>query len=173
MVDVPRLGRRGGGESGCRDIRKVGSMCVYTHQVLKDTLVEGPLEPPALPQLLVVVVKAFPVFPEFGEAVLVNVAQAVFVVGRALVNWRAGSTCPAVLHGPLAVASGSSGPGFFSGRRDDGLDVHTGGASGDLAALLQAVDLSPAIGIGLAHHKVVIVGLAAGADEERGGEQGR
>lgn len=50
--------------------------------------------------------------------------------------------------------------------------IHTGGASCDLATLLHAVDLALSIGIGLAHHVVVIVRLASCADEERGREQG-
>lgn len=51
-------------------------------------------------------------------------------------------------------------------------DIHAGSASGDFAALLQAVKLSLSIGLGLAHHVVVIVGLASCADKERGREEG-
>lgn len=51
--------------------------------------------------------------------------------------------------------------------------VHAGGASRNLAALLHAVQLTAAVGLGLAHHVVVIVGLAAGADEKGGTEEGR
>ena len=50
-------------------------------------------------------------------------------------------------------------------------DIHAGSASGNFAALLQAVQLALAIGLGLAHHVVVIVCLAACADEEGSGEQ--
>jgi len=51
--------------------------------------------------------------------------------------------------------------------------LHAGGTAGDLAALLHAVELAAAIGLGLAHHVVIVVGLAAGADEEGGAEEGR
>lgn len=44
-----------------------------TYQVLVDTLVELPLILAALPQLVVVVVKALPVLAELVEAVLVDV----------------------------------------------------------------------------------------------------
>lgn len=43
----------------------------------------------------------------------------------------------------------------------------------DLAAFLHALQLSPAVCLGLAHHVVVIVGLASCANEEGGAEQGR
>jgi hypothetical protein len=48
-----------------------------TNQVVKDTLVERSLVSSALPELLVVVVQAWPVFSELLEAVFVDVAQAV------------------------------------------------------------------------------------------------
>ena len=51
------------------------------------------------------------------------------------------------------------------------INIHAGSASGNLAALLQAVKLSLSIGLGLAHHVVVIVCLASCANEERGREQ--
>lgn len=50
--------------------------------------------------------------------------------------------------------------------------VHACSASCDFATLLQAVQLALAIGVGLAHHVVVIVRLASCADEERGAEKG-
>lgn len=46
-----------------------------TYQVVEHTLVQRPLEFPALPQLLVAVVQAFPVLAELGQAVLVDVLQ--------------------------------------------------------------------------------------------------
>lgn len=52
------------------------------------------------------------------------------------------------------------------GTQWSAIDVHAGGASGDLATLLQAVKLSLSVGLGLAHHVVVIVCLASCADEE-------
>lgn len=47
-----------------------------TYQVVKDTLVELPLGWAALPKLLVVVIKARPVFAELRETVLVDVLDA-------------------------------------------------------------------------------------------------
>jgi len=51
--------------------------------------------------------------------------------------------------------------------------VHALGASRHPPALLQAVELAPAIGLRLALHVVVIVVAAPGADEEGGGKQRR
>lgn len=51
--------------------------------------------------------------------------------------------------------------------------VHASRTPGDLAAFLHAVKLSPAVGLGLAHHVVIVVGLASRADEERGTQEGR
>jgi hypothetical protein len=48
-----------------------------TYQVVEYTLVERPLELPALPQLLVVVVEALPVLAELCQAVLVHVVQPI------------------------------------------------------------------------------------------------
>lgn len=50
--------------------------------------------------------------------------------------------------------------------------LHARGTPGDLATLLHAFQLSPAVGVGLAHHVVIVVGLASRADEEGGAEQG-
>jgi hypothetical protein len=44
--------------------------------------------------------------------------------------------------------------------------VHAGCASCDLATLPQAVQLSPTVRLGLALHVVIVVGLAAGSNEE-------
>jgi len=49
---------------------------------------------------------------------------------------------------------------------------HAGGASRQFPALAQAFRLALAVGLGLAQHVVVIVGFAAGADEEAGAEEG-
>lgn len=54
----------------------------------------------------------------------------------------------------------------------EGRDVHAPRASGNPPALLQALELAPARIVRLALHKVVIVVLAAGADEEGGREEG-
>lgn len=51
--------------------------------------------------------------------------------------------------------------------------LHARRASGDLTAFLHALKLAPAVGLGLAHHVVIVVGLASRADEERGAEKGR
>lgn len=48
---------------------------ITTYQVVENALVQRPFEFPALPQLLVVVVEAFPVLAEFSQAVLVHVFQ--------------------------------------------------------------------------------------------------
>ncbi len=51
--------------------------------------------------------------------------------------------------------------------------VHACCTPGDLATLLHALELSPAIGLGLAHHVVIVVGLASRADKEGGAEKWR
>jgi hypothetical protein len=51
--------------------------------------------------------------------------------------------------------------------------VHASRTPGDLAAFLHAVKLSPAVGLSLAHHVVIVVGLASCANEERGTQEGR
>jgi hypothetical protein len=51
--------------------------------------------------------------------------------------------------------------------------IHARSTPRHLAALLHAVQLAPAVGLGLAHHVVIVVGLAPGADEVRGAEEGR
>lgn len=48
-----------------------------TYQVIEDALVELPLSRAALPQLVISVVEALPVFAELGEAVGVDVLDAV------------------------------------------------------------------------------------------------
>ena len=55
----------------------LGSSGVWSYQVVKDTFVKLELVGPALPELLVVVIKAGPVFTEFGEAVCVDVFEPV------------------------------------------------------------------------------------------------
>jgi hypothetical protein len=51
-------------------------------QVVENTLVQGPLELPALPKLLIVVVEALPVLAELYQAVLVHVIQSVSLVSE-------------------------------------------------------------------------------------------
>ena len=51
--------------------------------------------------------------------------------------------------------------------------IHARRTPSDFAALLHAVKLAPAIGLGLAHHVVIVVILAPRANEVRGTEQRR
>lgn len=60
----------------------------------------------------------------------------------------------------------------FAPLTEGWISLHARRTSGDLAALLHALKLSPAIGLGLAHHVVIVVGLASRADKERGAEKG-
>jgi len=119
-----------------------------TYQVVEHTLVQRPLKLPALPQLLVVVVEALPVLAELCQAVLVHVVQPVASVRKRSCSRK---------------ASCSDSPIFFSILW---MYVHAGCASCDLATLPQAIQLSPSIRLGLALHVVIVVGLAAGSNEE-------
>ena len=94
-------------------------------QLVKHTLVQLALFRPAVPELLVVVLKTLPVGAELTQAVLVDVLD----------NAR--------------------------------------GTPGDLAALLHALEFTPAVGLGLAHHVVIVEGLAARTNKVRGTEEGR
>ena len=131
-----------------------------THQVVVDTLVELPLGGAALPQLLVVVFEALPVGAELLEAGLVDVLDPGTSVSthpnRHSAHWF-----------PIPPTSRASNPG----TSDRKWHIHAPRASGDPAALLQALELAPARVLRLALHVVVIVVLAAGADEERGREE--
>ena len=51
--------------------------------------------------------------------------------------------------------------------------VHASGTSCDLATFLHALQLAPAVRLGLAHHVVIVEGLAPCADEEGGAEKRR
>lgn len=44
--------------------------------------------------------------------------------------------------------------------------IHASRTPGDLAAFLHALQLTPTVRLGLAHHIVIIVGLASCANEE-------
>lgn len=66
----------------------------------------------------------------------------------------------------LDTSGGSVWTGAGGGR-----DIHACRTPGHLAALLHAVQLAAAVGLGLAHHVVIVVGLAARTDEVRGGKQ--
>ena len=115
---------------------------IHTHQLVKHTLVQPPLLRPAVPELLVVVLKALPVAAKLVKALLVDVADA--------------AKCQRFFQTSKCRSS-----------------LHTRRTPGDLAALLHALQLSPAVGLGLAHHVVIVVGLASRADKERGAEEGR
>jgi hypothetical protein len=60
---------------------------------------------------------------------------------------------------------------FRVGTSED--SIHASRTPGDLAALLHAVELAAAVGLGLAHHVVIIVVLASRANKERSAEEGR
>ena len=51
--------------------------------------------------------------------------------------------------------------------------AHARSTPGDLAALLHALKFTPAIGLGLAHHVVIVVRLASRPDKVRGTEERR
>jgi len=119
-----------------------------TYQVVEHTLVQRPLELPALPQLLVVVVETLPVLAELCQAVLVHVVQPVVRVRN--------NSCSRNIFDSIRRMLSSSFRVY----------VHAGCASCDLATLPQAVQLSPSVRLGLALHVVIVVGLAAGSNEE-------
>lgn len=50
--------------------------------------------------------------------------------------------------------------------------LHARRTPGDLATLFHALKLSSAVRLGLAHHVVIVVGLASRADEEGGAKEG-
>jgi len=51
--------------------------------------------------------------------------------------------------------------------------VHAGGTSSDLPPFLHAFQFTPAVRLGLAHHVIIIVGLASCPNEEGGTEERR
>jgi hypothetical protein len=55
----------------------------------------------------------------------------------------------------------------------ESVHVHALGTPRHPPALLQAVELAPAVGVGLALHVVIVVVAAPGADEEGSGEKRR
>jgi hypothetical protein len=61
-------------------LRASRRLSLATYQVVENALVQRPLELPALPKLLVVVVEALPVLAELCQAVLVDVLQPVLQV---------------------------------------------------------------------------------------------
>lgn len=129
-----------------------------TYNLLKDTLVQLPLGRPALPELLVVVVEALPVLAELLEAGLVDVVETA--------KQSNGSAHTARLDG--ASGDREELAGVPRGVRN----IHASCAAGDSPALLQALELALAGVLGLALHVVIVVVAAAGADEERCGQEG-
>lgn len=115
---------------------------IPTYQLVKHTLVQRPLVCPAVPQLLVVVLQALPMAAELLQAVVVDVLDPTPLIS-------------AVSNLTLCIAN-----------------VHARGATSDLATLLHALKLSPAVRLSLAHHVVVIVSLASCADKERSAQKG-
>ena len=51
--------------------------------------------------------------------------------------------------------------------------LHARRTPGNLATLLHAFELSPAVGLSLAHHVIIVVGLASCTDKEGSAEKGR
>lgn len=49
--------------------------------------------------------------------------------------------------------------------------IHAGGATGDLATLLEAINIPPPIGLGFTLHVVIVVRAAAVSNEKRGTHQ--
>ena len=93
--------------------------------------------------------------PELGEAVRVDVLDSV----------RQSAS--------LIMLSQSSQVRQISALSKAMDNVHAGGASRDSPALLQTVQLAPAVGLGLALHVVIVVVAASRADEEGSREQRR
>lgn len=85
---------------------------------------------------------------ELCQAVLVHVVQSVILVRNASFSRKTSDSISSSTHQP------------------SGLYVHAGCASCDLATLPQAVQLSPSVRLRLALHVVIVVGLAAGSNEE-------
>lgn len=107
-----------------------------SYQFVEDTGVKSHLGPAALPELVVVVLETLPVGLELVKAVGVDVLDA--VMGQYL---------------------------LINSRVNCKGNIHASGTARHLPALLQAVDLPAAIGLGLALHEVVIEGLAAVSNE--------
>lgn len=104
-----------------------------SYQFVEDTVVELHLSPAAFPEVVVVVLETLPVGLELVQAVSVDILDA--MTGQYL---------------PLRLKAVS---------KDS--NIHASGTARHLPALLQAVDLSAAIGLVLALHEVVIESLAA------------
>lgn len=68
--------------SGYVSTAAIADLCVGTDQLLEHTAVQPPLLRPAVPKLLVVVLKALPVCPELGEAALVDVLDSAAFISR-------------------------------------------------------------------------------------------
>ena len=141
----------------------------FTYQVLVDALVQLPLLGPALPELLVPVLKARPVPPELLQAVRVDVLEPVH-----LVSLSHGSFSPHSIAGVICLPcelslhpSYTRKPRVEMGNRN----VHAGRAPRHPPPLLQALDLAAAAGLRLALHVVIVVVAAPRADEEGGGEE--
>lgn len=106
---------------------------------------------------MISVVEALPVLAELGQAVGVDVLDAIYPC-----QWfsSAMELLPPQKHRQAVKSC-------------DLCDIHAGGTSGDSSALLQALKLSSAGVLVLALHVVIVVVAASGTDEERGGEERR
>jgi hypothetical protein len=113
------------------------------HQLLKYTLVQLPLFRSAVKELLVISLQALPVVAELAKTLVVDVLDT-----------ATPSVMRAVTQRPRGV-------------------IHARRTPRDLPAFLHAVQLTAAVRLGLAHHVVIVVGLAARPDEKGGTEKGR
>lgn len=168
--------------SGKKVLRQREPRKGITYQIVKHALVQRPLPPPTLPELLVVVVQALPVLAELVEAGLVNVFEAVRM-GISTMHSRSkfstesrasARTATADWHNLLpASRPRTPHPPRKRTNRLGGAfqNLHATRTPRDLPSFSQAIHLALAVALVLAVHVVVIVGLAAGADEVTGAEQ--
>ena len=122
---------------------------IGTYQFVENAAVELLLGATAVEKGLVVVLQAVDVSLELLHAVRVDVLDAI-VQGQSRTHF----------------------PNLHSGLL--GRHLHTGSAAGNLATLLQAVELAAAVCLVLALHVIIVECLAAGADGEgSAGEESR
>lgn len=117
-----------------------------TDQLIKYTLIQIHLRFPAFEHVVVVVFEALPVGIELLQAVSVDILD------------------PVECQFPYSPKLKS----FVWYIRY----IHTSRTAGDFATLLETVQLSSAIGIGLALHVVIVIGTAAVSDKKRCAHKG-
>jgi hypothetical protein len=125
-----------------------------TYQLVKDTLVQVHLRPTALEKVVVVVLEALPVSLELRQAVGVDILDPVIESARHFIF----NDVPCL----------QNTRHHKYGRNN----VHASSTACDLATLLQTIELPAAIALVLALHEVIVVGLAALADEVGRTEKG-